>query len=169
MLVISLIVSAVIIAADQFIKYMVVQNIALYEEKSFIPHILSLTHIRNTGAAWSIMEGKTWFLIGMPLIIAAAALIYMVKNRKGSKLELVSMALILGGGIGNLIDRIRMGEVVDYLKLELFKFPIFNFADMCIVVGAILFCICFIFFDDSDKEKSEKPKEKGGEPDGAAE
>jgi signal peptidase II len=164
---ISIIIAAAAVAADQLIKLTVVKQIALYESKDFIPKLLSLTHIRNSGAAWSIMEGKTWFLIGLPIIVIAFALWYMFKNRNGSKLALVSLALVLGGGIGNLIDRIRLGEVVDYLKLELFNFPIFNFADICVVVGAVLFCVYMIFFDESDKKdrKDKASKKEDGETD----
>jgi signal peptidase II len=79
----------------------------------------------------------------------------LFKYRHGSKFALTSVALILGGGIGNLIDRIRMHEVVDYLKLEFFDFPIFNFADICVVVGAIMFCVFVIFLDKSNKTDSK--------------
>ena len=141
MLVISLIIAAVIAAADQLIKYAVVQKFALGDVKELIHGVLSLTHIRNTGAAWSMMAGKTWFLIGMPLIIIVFALGFIYKNRRGSKLGLISMAMVLGGGIGNLIDRIRLKEVVDYIRVDFINFPIFNFADICVVIGAVLFCI----------------------------
>jgi signal peptidase II len=169
MFVISIIIAAAVVAADQLIKHAVVGGIALYDTKNFIPHVLSLTHIRNSGAAWSIMEGKTWFLIGLPAAVIVFALWYMFKNRRGSKLALVSLALIIGGGIGNLIDRIRLKEVVDYLKLELFNFPIFNFADICVVVGAVLFCVYMIFFDESDKKdkKLKESKKEDGKHDGA--
>lgn len=143
------------ILADQLIKLYINSSFELFETHGFIPHVLSLTHIRNSGAAWSIMEGKTWFLILLPVVMIAAALIYMYRIRGGSRLALISLALVVGGGIGNLIDRIRLHEVIDYLKLELFDFPIFNFADMCVVVGAILFCVYMFFFDESDKQQKE--------------
>lgn len=168
---ISLMISAAAVLADQLIKFAVARGFDLYETKELIPGVLSLTHIRNSGAAWSIMEGKTWFLIGVPLIVVVFAVAFMYKNRAGSKLMMISLALVLGGGIGNLIDRIRLKEVIDYLKIELFDFPIFNFADICVVVGAALFCICMIFFDeDKSDKKDSKPKEskiKDGESDAA--
>ena len=73
-----------------------------------------------------MMSGKTWFLIGLPLVVLIVAVIYMYKIRKGSKLELVSLAMVLAGGIGNLIDRIRVKEVVDYIKFEPINFPYFS-------------------------------------------
>ena len=158
MLVISLIIAAVIAAADQLIKYAVVQKFALGDVKELIHGVLSLTHIRNTGAAWSMMAGKTWFLIGMPLIIIVFALGFIYKNRRGSKLGQISMAMVLGGGIGNLIDRIRLKEVVDYIRVDFINFPIFNFADICVVIGAVLFCIYIICSEESEKKdkKSEQ-------------
>ena len=141
---------------DQLIKLYINSNFELNEVRKFIPHVLSITHIRNTGAAWSMMAGKTWFLIALPCVVIAAAVWFMYRNRHGSKLCLLSLGLILGGGIGNLIDRIRMHEVIDYLKCELFSFPIFNFADICVVIGAVLFCVYMFFFDESDKKKQEQ-------------
>ena len=150
MFVISLVIMAVLVAADQLIKLAVTNNLPLNCQPVEVIKF-SLTHIRNSGAAWSMMSGKTWFLIGLPLVVLIAAVIYMYKIRKGSKLELVSLAMVLAGGIGNLIDRIRVKEVVDYIKFEPINFPIFNFADICIVIGGILFVICFCFLDEKKK------------------
>ena len=156
-------IAAVIAAADQLIKYAVVQNFALGDVKELIHGVLSLTHIRNTGAAWSMMAGKTWFLIGMPLVIIVFALGFIYKNRHGSKLGLISMAMVLGGGIGNLIDRIRLKEVVDYIRADFINFPIFNFADICVVIGAVLFCIYIICSEES--EKKDKKAEQSAKAD----
>ena len=157
MFVISLVIMAVLVAADQLIKFAVTNNLPLNGQPVEVIKfgsfkVFSLTHIRNSGAAWSMMSGKTWFLIGLPAGVARiAAIVYMYKIRKGSMLELVSLAMVLAGGIGNLIDRIRVKEVVDYIKFEPINFPIFNFADICIVIGGILFVICFCFFDEKKK------------------
>ncbi len=170
MFAICLVIAAAAAAVDQLIKLAVVKNIPLYETRDFIPGLLGLTHIRNSGAAWSIMEGKTWFLIGIPLILTAAATVYCYINRKGSRLSNIAVALVLGGGIGNLIDRIRMKEVVDYLKTLPFDFPVFNFADMCVVVGAVLFCISTIFLEKSENsdniESESKNTDGNGDADG---
>ncbi|MBR1423857.1 MAG: signal peptidase II [Ruminococcus sp.] len=153
-------------AADQIIKYAVVKNIPLDSEPIEVikiggKKIFSLDHIRNSGAAWSIMQGKTWFLVLLPIVVCAFAVWYMYRIRRGSKLELFSIALMVAGGIGNLIDRIRIKEVVDYIKFEPISFPIFNFADICVVIGAILFCICALFLSsDKDKKMTETVKEE---------
>lgn len=160
MFIISIILIAVLAAADQIIKLAVVDNIALGEVINLIKFgdtkIFSLTHITNTGAAWSIMQGRSWFLIGLPVLVCIAGLLYMYKIQKNSKLEMVALSMLISGGIGNLIDRIRLHEVVDYIKCDFINFPIFNFADICVVIGAILFCIS-IFFSEKDKSmKKEK-------------
>jgi signal peptidase II len=106
------------------------------------------------------MEGKTWFLIGLPVVICALGVYYMYRQRNSSKLQLVSLAMLIAGGLGNLIDRIRLKEVIDYIKFEPFNFPVFNFADICVVVGAILFAVYIIFLDDSGKKNTETENEK---------
>ncbi|WP_294488789.1 signal peptidase II [uncultured Ruminococcus sp.] len=85
----------------------------------------------------------------------------MFKIRKGAKMEIVSVAMIIAGGVGNLIDRVRMHEVIDYIKFEPINFPIFNFADICIVIGAILFCLSIII-SDVKKSKADKAGKKNG-------
>ncbi len=159
MFIFSLVIIVVLSAIDQLIKFAVVRNIEIGEVINVIRFgshdIFSLTHITNDGAAWSMMSGKTWFLIGVPIIVIVAALVYMYIKRKGSKLQVISLALIVAGGIGNLIDRIRIGEVVDYIKFVPIEFPIFNFADICVVIGAVIFCVYILFADIKDhKEKS---------------
>ena len=164
MFVISLVLIVLLTAADQIIKVIVDSKITLGNVIEVLKFgdlkVFSLTHIRNTGAAWSIMSGKTWFLIALPVLVCIAAIIYMYKIRKGSKLELVSLSMLVAGGIGNLIDRIRLHEVIDYIKFEPVNFPIFNFADICVVIGAILFCLSIVF---SDMKTKKNTKEKTSE------
>ena len=100
MFVISLVIMAVLVAADQLIKLAVTNNLPLNGQPVEVIKfgsfkVFSLTHIRNSGAAWSMMSGKTWFLIGLPVVVLIVAVIYMYKIRKGSKLELVSLAMCL--------------------------------------------------------------------------
>ena len=163
MYIFSLILIVVLTAADQLIKLAVVKNIELGEVIRVIHFgsfdVFNLTHITNKGAAWSMMEGKTWFLIGFPLIVIIGGAVYMYLKRDESKLQNISLALLIAGGIGNLIDRIRLKEVVDYISFEPIEFPIFNFADICVVIGVILLAVYFIFFDKSSKKGSETVKE----------
>lgn len=147
----------ILTAADQLIKLAVVKNISLYEIHEIIKigshKIFSLTHVKNNGAAWSIMAGKSWFLIGIPIIIILIGLFYLYKKRHDSKFLIISLSVLISGGIGNLIDRIRFHEVIDYIKFEPIDFPIFNFADICVVVGGVLFCIYFIIIDEINKKR----------------
>lgn len=150
---------AVLIITDQLIKYAVVLKIPLDKIIHVITfgdkNIFSLTHIRNSGAAWSIMAGKTWFLVALPIVVCALAIWYLYRIRKGNRLEIIAICLFVAGGVGNLIDRIRLKEVVDYIRFEPINFPIFNFADICVVIGAVLFCISIIA-TDTKKDKSKK-------------
>lgn len=162
MFIFSLILIAVLTFADQILKYIVAQNIDLYDIIEVIKigstKIFSLTHVRNDGAAWSIMAGKSWFLIGLPIVVILLGLFYLFHIRKGSKIEIVSLAVLISGGIGNLIDRIRFREVVDYIKFEPIDFPVFNFADICVVIGGILFCLS-ILHEDRKKTKTTVNKD----------
>lgn len=163
MFIFSLVIIVVLSAIDQLIKFAVVKNIEIDEVINVIRFgshdIFSLTHITNDGAAWSMMSGKTWFLIGLPVAVIIAALVYMYRKRSGSKLQLVSLSLIIAGGIGNLIDRIRIKEVVDYILFEPVDFPIFNFADICVVIGATLFCIYIIFIEGKGQKNKSSESE----------
>lgn len=157
MFVLSLILIVVLTAIDQVLKIVVSDKIDLYQTIDAIKiggtKIFSLTHIRNDGAAWSIMAGKSWFLVGLPIVVILIGLVYLYRIRKRSKLEIISLAILIAGGIGNLIDRIRLKEVVDYIKFEPINFPVFNFADICVVVGGILFCIDMIVIEEHKNKK----------------
>lgn len=162
----SFILMAVLIAIDQLLKYIVVQNIDIGEVISLISfgdkRVLELTHIRNSGAAWSIMQGKTWFLVGLPIVVLIIGIGFMVVKRKTlGKFEMIIVSMIVAGGIGNLIDRIRLKEVVDYISFKLINFPVFNFADICVVVGELLL-IFYVFFGDIISKK--KTDEQGSKP-----
>ena len=165
MFALSLILSALLVAIDQCLKVVVDKKIELGQVIEVIKFgsfkLFSLTHIRNSGAAWSIMAGKTWFLVLLPIVVCIAGIAYMFKIRKDAKMEIVSVAMIIAGGVGNLIDRVRMHEVIDYIKFEPINFPIFNFADICIVIGAILFCLSIII-SDVKKSKADKAGKKNG-------
>ena len=165
MFALSLMLAAFLIVVDQVLKLVVDSKIELGKVIEVIRFgdfkIFSLTHIRNTGAAWSIMSGKTWFLVSLPILVCIAGIFYMYKVRKGSKIEIVSVAMIIAGGVGNLIDRVRMHEVIDYIKFELINFPIFNFADICIVLGAVFFCLSILVADVKSSKAKKLDKNKG--------
>ena len=137
-----------IVAADQFTKYLTVANIALYEDVPFIPGLLQLTYVQNTGAAFSSFEGQQWLFA---LIFAAftGMLIWeFFKNAmKFTTFEWWCIAAIYGGGLGNMIDRVRMGYVVDMIETTFMEFPVFNVADCFITCGCILMMAHLILFN----------------------
>lgn len=179
MLIVSLAIIAVLTAADQIIKLAVLKN---YEECfGFIKRyytfsigdfdVFSLTHIRNDGAGWSILGGHTVFLIVLTSAIMLFILGYMfVKRRSILKLEYLCLSFIVAGGIGNLIDRIKMlivpdfNGVIDYIMFDFIDFPVFNFADICVVLGGIGICILYLVLEikDAKKRKALKSADSDG-------
>ena len=149
--------AAVIVAADQFTKYLTVANIELYADVPFIPGLLQLTYVQNTGAAFSSFEGQQWLFA---LIFAVFTFLVVWEYRKNSMgflpVERWCIAAIYGGGLGNMIDRVRLGYVVDMIETQFITFPVFNVADCFITCGcfAMLFSLLFInksFWKDDKK------------------
>lgn len=157
---ICLVIIAILAVADQLFKYLISHHFSLNEVHQVVTigkhKIFSLTYVKNNGAAWSIMAGKSWFLIWIPIIIIVIGFVFLYKKRNSSKFLAISLSLLLSGGIANLIDRIRLKEVIDYIKFEPINFPIFNFADICVVVGGIMFCIYYLIIDESGNKKPKK-------------
>lgn len=138
--------AAALVVMDQLVKFLVRANIPLGDGVPFIPHILQLTYYQNTGAAFSIFEQHTWILT---LISAAASVLLIVllaKKTFNHPFAMVSLALVLAGAVGNLIDRLFLGYVTDMFQTLFMNFPIFNVADICIVCGGIAFCVYFLLF-----------------------
>lgn len=175
MIIISLILIFSMIAADQITKLLVIKKIPLGDSISILKfgqnEILSFTHVRNTGAAWSSFSSKTTMLTIVTLVIVAVMLVFLfvkpvqkkVFGRDVNKFEMVSFSFIIAGGIGNIIDRIRLREVVDFIRTDFIDFPVFNVADMWVVVGCIMFIIDIIVTDfvESKNKKSAREKDNG--------
>ena len=140
--------AAGIVAADQFTKFLTVANIALYEDVPFIPGLLQLTYVQNTGAAFSSFEGQQWMFA---LIFAAFTVgifwEYFRKPMGFSTFERWCIAAVYGGGLGNMIDRVRMGYVVDMIETTFIEFPVFNVADCFISCGCIALMVHLILFN----------------------
>ncbi|WP_119326291.1 signal peptidase II [Companilactobacillus musae] len=129
---------AALVVGDQSLKFYVTNNIAPMSVHDFIPGVLSITHITNTGAAWSMLEGKMLFFY-LVTIIAVVVLIYLfVKADKKDYLYRFSLIFLLAGTIGNAIDRFTRHFVVDMFNLDFINFPIFNLADTYITIGVVL-------------------------------
>lgn len=138
---------------DQLVKFVVVQHISLGEEVSFIPGVFSFLHIRNKGAAWSMLEGQMWFftIITIVALVVVGYLLFRYWKTNGWLFSL-GLSLILGGTLGNYLDRIRLGYVVDMFKLDFINFPIFNLADIELTVGVGLIFI-YILFEERFKHQ----------------
>lgn len=151
MFIIYLVISSAIVAIDQLVKWGIVQNLALGESQSVIDQVFSLTYIKNTGAAWSILEGRMIFFYIITLIAVIGCLIMLYKNLQGSKFLTYGLTFIIAGALGNFIDRLRLGYVVDMFQTDFINFPIFNVADMALCIGVALVFIYAII--DEKKEQ----------------
>ncbi len=143
----AIIVALAVVIADQVGKAIVSANMELYSEAGFIPGVISFYHTRNTGAAFSMLSDKQWVFMVLSAVMIAAISWFLVKHGKRHALLTVALALILGGGIGNMIDRIRLGYVTDFLRFDFVDFAVFNIADSCITVGAVLLGVYILFFE----------------------
>lgn len=166
--ILALLTGVLVLAADQLTKYFIVSNFRLYEGTGFIKGLIDIVYIHNTGGAWGVLQGKTWWLLIMTALIMVFCIVVLFKSRTKSRLMFWAMTLIVSGGIGNLIDRIfRDGNVVDFLQFAFWKdFPIFNVADCAIVVGVGM--LIFYFVLDTVKEvklksSTENAMEKASE------
>ena len=143
------IVIVALIALDQWVKFEIVKNIQLGEVKPFIPKIVSLTYLRNTGAAFSILENQQWLFAVITLAVIGAAIWYLSKHIKGSAWLLSGLSLIIAGGIGNFIDRMRQGFVVDMFQLDFINFAIFNVADSYLTIGVLVLIVMMLKEEDN--------------------
>lgn len=140
--------AAGIVAADQFVKYLVVAGIPLYGNVEVLPGIVGLTYVQNTGAAFSMLEGAQWFFALIFLVLTGAlAWEYFKKPMPFSRFERFCIAAIYGGGIGNMIDRLRLGYVVDMIETRFITFPVFNVADCFITCGTIALLVSLVLYN----------------------
>ncbi|MDY4761394.1 signal peptidase II [Streptococcus thoraltensis] len=131
----------VLIFLDQLSKFWIVAHIPLGEVKPFLSGVFSLTYLQNRGAAFSILQDQKWFFTIVTFIVVGVAAHYANKMIKGSLWFLTGLLLIIAGGLGNFIDRVRLGYVVDMVHLDFMNFAIFNVADSYLTVGVIVLMI----------------------------
>ena len=145
----TIIISIILLCIDQISKLLVVNLLTKTDSITIIKNFFYLTYINNDGAAFSILVGKRIFLILIAVLVTVMLIRYIKKNNIQNKLELVSISLIIGGSLGNLMDRVVRGYVIDFLDFKIFNynFPIFNLADVCITLGVILLSIHYFKTD----------------------
>jgi len=152
------IIAAIIVIVDQITKFLTVQNISLGESIEVIPGIFSLTYIQNTGAAWSILEGQMNFFYIITLIVVIMLIYFLHKEAKGEPLFALAISFMLGGALGNFIDRLHLQYVIDMFQLDFISFPIFNVADSALTVGVIIMLLYVIkdeFFNKNEEENND--------------
>ncbi|MEK3935172.1 signal peptidase II [Sporosarcina sp. FSL W7-1349] len=152
-------VAVFVIILDQWTKWLVVQNMELNERIGIMEPYLGLLSHRNRGAAWGMLEGQMWLFYIVTVIVIGGIIYFFHKEAKGYPLFGLSLMLLLGGAIGNFIDRLWRKEVVDFVDVLIpvinYDFPIFNVADAALTVGVILI-IFHLFMDEMKNKKKEK-------------
>ena len=150
-----LLISLVVILLDQGLKYFVVSNLQLGQTKEIISGIISLTYIQNNGAAWNILSGQMIFFYLISIVAVIVCLYFLFNKKYTNSIFDVGLALVLGGVIGNFIDRLHLKYVIDMIQFDFIHFNIFNIADSAITIGIILIFIYLLFFDETGN-KNEK-------------
>lgn len=148
------------VAADQALKLWILANVALYEAKPLLPGVVELYYTQNTGGGFSILTGHTWLLAALTAVLMAGIGWLLFRKVFSHPLAMWTLTLILGGGIGNLIDRIRLGFVVDMFNLQFMNYPVFNIADIFVVCGTIGFAVYYVLIHDKVTKKEEPKTEE---------
>lgn len=154
MVALSLVIAGLVVVIDQVIKYFVAMYLPQAGVVTAIPHLLDLNYVKNPGVAFGMFENMRWIFVALTSVIIVILLYIIIFKKIKSKMFLISSALIIGGGIGNLIDRVLYGYVIDYLQLSFFS-PVCNFADYAVTVGTVLLVIYLLFMSDSSKKENK--------------
>ena len=151
------------VAADQVVKYYVVSHLALYGSAPLIPGVVELYYIRNTGGGFSILSGHTWILTVLTAALMAGIAYLLWKKVFAHPLAMRTLTVTLGGGLGNLVDRIRLGYVVDMFNFQFMNYPVFNVADILVVCGVIGFAIYYLFIYGKEEKNHGTDHPDGGQ------
>lgn len=157
--------AAALIVIDQLVKWGTVQSFSLFEGQELIPGVVSLYYIQNQGAAWGIFQGRMGFFFVITIVVVGYMIYTFHKTPLKSRLAGISFSFILAGALGNFIDRMRLGYVVDMFRLDFINFPIFNVADVCLTVGVIMMIIYILFFEKEEEKEVEPEQRRKGERD----
>lgn len=165
--VIFTVLACALVGLDQWVKAWTVANfvspaVGVPAAKEFLPGLVELTRVHNYGAGWSSFSGQRWFLAAVSAVVVGLVLYAVCRRVVRHPLGLTAACLIVAGGVGNLIDRVRLGYVVDMFHFEFWpSYPVFNVADICIVIGGVLAVIYYLFL----YEKYDVRKQLNGETD----
>ena len=150
--IVALVAVVLLTAADQITKLLVMSHFTKGQSIHVINGLLDFTYVQNKGAAFGMLAGQRWIFMVITALIMAAVVYGWVKGMFDHLTGKIAAVLILSGGIGNMIDRVRLGYVVDFIDISpLFSFAVFNVADCCVTVGAVLLMVFILFFADEKK------------------
>ena len=146
-----------VLIIDLFLKQIVLNNVKSLP-LTVIPSFFSISYVENTGGAWGILGNSTWILTLLSVLVVILLNQYLLKKEKYTKLEVISYGLFMGGLLGNLVDRLVYGHVIDYLDFTIFSYsyPVFNVADIALVVGVFLLVIELIRSERNESKSRKK-------------
>jgi len=148
--------AAGLVALDQMVKYLVSANIPIGGSVPFLPYIMDLTYVRNTGCAFSLLKEHTWLLTIVSAVMSVVLAVALVKGIFKHPLGKVTLSVLLAGAVGNLIDRAVYGYVIDMFRTLFMNFAVFNVADICVVVGGIAAAAYYLFLYDKLEGKANE-------------
>ena len=151
---ITTIIAVILIAVDRVTKNWAVEALA-DGDIAVIDKVLYFRYTENTGVAFSMFSDNRWVLVGVTSVMLIVALAFFLSGKIKDKAELFALSLIIAGGVGNLIDRLSLGYVIDFIDVRIINFAIFNVADMCITIGAFLVCIAAFAAERREKREQE--------------
>ena len=183
-----IIITMLVVILDQLTKFVVNTKMDLHDTFNVIPGILNFTYIRNDGAAWGMLDDKRWIFLIMSTVAICVIIYVLIKYKNQHIMMKIPLALILGGGIGNMIDRtfyteeilngqcrlfgegyrLFEGEVVDFIEAAFINFPVFNIADSAVTIGTILLFV-YVIFIDGKQQKIEVTEQSPEKPENSAE
>ena len=152
---------AALVGLDQLVKFLVRAYIPLGGDVPFLPHILQLTYVQNTGAAFSILSRHTWVLALVSLAASVFLAVLLIKKVFPHPFAMFCLSLVLAGAIGNLIDRVALGFVTDMFETLFMDFAVFNVADICVVCGGIAFCAYYLLCHGKEERDDDPPAAEG--------
>ena len=154
-----------LLGLDQWFKHWITVNLPLGETMPFLPGFMQLRTVHNYGAAWSSFSGMRWLLVAVTCCIVAAVAVLLARRVVRHPLGVAACTMIISGGIGNIVDRVRLGYVVDMFNLLFMEYPVFNVADIFVVCGTLLGAVYYLWFYD----KYDKKDKAHGESDAPSE
>ncbi|MGN1047248.1 MAG: signal peptidase II [Eubacteriales bacterium] len=157
-MILSIIILIAAIFLDQITKWLAVLFLKEIDTLPLIKNVLHLTYLENTGAAFGILKNNRWIFLVVSAVAIVALLFYLAKFRPKNKWLLIGLSFIVGGGIGNMIDRLLLGYVIDFIDFRLINFAVFNVADAFVCIGAVLVIIYVFFFSEKESKKESESK-----------